>query len=132
MLMAISSYKDLVVWQKSFQLSKDIYKFTNKLPKTEQFGLSSQLQRCAVSIPSNIAEGQQRASIKEYRQFLGIAKGSAGELETQLLIAQDVYGADARALVQQVDEIQKMLFSLSKKLVPKTSNLEPIFAGGQK
>lgn len=131
MLMVISSYKDLVVWQKSFQLSKDVYKFTNKLPKSEQFGLSSQLQRCAVSIPSNIAEGQQRTNIKEYKQFLGIARGSAGELETQLLIAQDVYNIDANKLIFQVHEVQKMVSSLNKKLVPRTSHLEPSFARGQ-
>ncbi len=129
--MVISSYKDLIVWQKSFQLSKDVYKFTAKLPKTEQFGLSSQLQRCAVSIPSNIAEGNQRNSRKEYRQFLNIARGSAGELETQLLIAQDVYKREVGNLIGSLTEIQKMLFSLYKNLEPKTYDLEPSFDGGQ-
>jgi four helix bundle protein len=118
--MALQSFKNLIVWQKSFELVKDIYILTNLLPKTEQYGLTSQLQRCAVSIPSNIAEGQQRNNIKEYRQFLGIARGSAGELETQLLLVSEIYKLNTVSHISKLQEIQKMLLSLYKKLEPST------------
>ncbi len=82
----ISSYKDLIVWQKSVELVTEIYAATSKFPRDEVFGLTSQLRRCAVSVPSNIAEGQGRASKGEFIQFLSHARGSLFELETQLLI----------------------------------------------
>ena len=104
------------VWQLSFYLVEDIYKLCGKLPKSEQFGLASQLQRCAVSIPSNIAEGQQRNGVNEFKQFLSIARGSAAELSTQLLLVSSIYGLNTTALIDRVEEIQKMLYSLQKKL----------------
>ncbi|MGH7195708.1 MAG: four helix bundle protein [Candidatus Saccharimonadales bacterium] len=118
--MTVASFKNLIVWQKSFALVKQIYELTNQLPKHEQFGLASQLQRCAVSIPSNIAEGQQRNNLKEYCQFLGIARGSAGELETQLLLVKEIYKIDTTDLVSKTQEIQKMLCSLTTKLKSRT------------
>jgi four helix bundle protein len=118
--MSLNSYKDLIVWQKSYELVKQAYKLTECLPKTEQFGLVSQIRRCAVSVPSNIAEGQQRHNIKEYKHFLGIAKGSAAELETQLLLCKDLYGKDITTQLRLLYEVQKMLGSLNRKLVPKT------------
>ena len=114
--MAIQSYRKLIVWQKSFELVKDIYTLTNMLPKEEQFGLISQMRRCAISIPSNIAEGQQRNNAKEYRQFLGVARGSAAELSTQLLLTQELYKIDATDLLISTESIQKMLFVLIQKL----------------
>jgi len=116
--MVINSYKDLIVWQKSFALAKNIYELTASLPKNELYGLSSQVQRCAVSIPSNIAEGQQRNHIKEYRHFIGIAKGSAAELETQLLLISDIYGINCDNQIGILNEIQKMLTALIKRLEP--------------
>jgi four helix bundle protein len=118
--MAIQSFKELTVWQKSLDLAAEVYKLTAQLPKNEAYGLSSQLQRCSVSIPSNIAEGQQRNNIKEYRQFIGISRGSAGELETQLLLVERIYKIDTAQLVDKTHEIQKMLYVLYKKLEPKT------------
>lgn len=118
--MKIKSYKDLIVWQKSFILSKDIYLLTVQLPNEEQFGLVSQLRRCAISIPSNIAEGQQRNNIRGYRQFLGIAKGSAAELETQPLIAKEIYRISIEEEITLLYEVQKMLGSLTRKLAPST------------
>lgn len=118
--MPLKSFKDLIVWQKSFALVKHVYSLSTKLPKYEQFGLSSQIQRCAVSIPSNIAEGQQRNNLPEYRQFLGIAKGSSAELETQLLLVRDIYGLNTKEALELNKEVQKMLGSLHKKLAPKT------------
>jgi four helix bundle protein len=82
------SYRDLVVWQKSMQLVTDIYRITKAFPKEEIYGLTSQIRRAAVSIPSNIAEGQGRRTSSEFHQFLGHARGSIMELETQILIAQ--------------------------------------------
>ena len=114
--MAIDSYRKLIVWQKSFQLVKDIYLLTKDLPKDEQFGLVSQMRRCAISIPSNIAEGQQRNNAKEYRQFLGVARGSAAELSTQLLLVQELYGKEVSMLLEDIESIQKMLYSLLQKL----------------
>ena len=81
------SYKDLVAWQKSMDLVTAIYHATRDFPKDEQFGLTSQVRRAAVSIPSNVAEGQGRLSEKEFRYFLGQARGSLMEVETQLQIA---------------------------------------------
>ncbi|HSX37084.1 MAG TPA: four helix bundle protein [Patescibacteria group bacterium] len=95
--MPIQSYRDLRVWQQSFDLVKEVYRLSSLLPKDEQFGLVSQIRRCAVSIPSNIAEGQQRNNAKEYRQFLGIARGSAAELSTQLLLIKELYKLDTAA-----------------------------------
>jgi len=114
--MVIQSYKKLIVWQKSFELVKDVYSLTKELPKDEQFGLVSQMRRCAISIPSNIAEGQQRNNAKEYRQFLGVARGSAAELSTQLLLTHDLYKLDVADLLITTESIQKMLFSLIQKL----------------
>src|SRR3989344_7165767 len=87
----INSYKDLIVWQKSIKLTEQIYNITNKFPEREKFCLSNQMRRAAVSIPSNIAEGKARVSRKDFVQYLRIANGSACELETQLIIAKDIY-----------------------------------------
>ena len=88
--MEIKSYRDLVVWKKSMAVAKKIYSITNKLPKTETYGLISQMRRFAVSIPSNIVEGFSRHSVKAYRSFLVISHGSKSELETQLLLCVDI------------------------------------------
>ncbi len=118
--MTLQSFKDLIVWQKSIQLVKQIYILTEELPKSEIFGLTSQMRRAAVSIPSNIAEGYKRKNIREYIQFLSIADASAAELEKQIIIMKEVYktnstdGAESTLL-----EIQKMLNALIRKLNPK-------------
>jgi four helix bundle protein len=114
------TYKDLIVWQKSMLLTKQIYQLTSQLPSNEKYGLASQIQRAAVSIPSNIAEGQQRNNIKEYRQFLGISKGSCAELETQLILTGDIYEIDCSEQLSLLVEVQKMLTVLLKKLEPRT------------
>lgn len=114
--MTVSSYRDLIVWQKSYELVKEVYLLTSRLPKSESFGLISQIQRCAVSIPSNITEGQQRNNIKEYKQFLGITRGSAAELSTQLLLVNDIYNVKDQKCITKLEEIQKMLYGLIQKL----------------
>ncbi len=117
--MALSSYKDLHVWQHSRELTKNVYKLCEKLPKDEVFGICSQMKRSSVSIPSNIAEGYRRNNRKEYVQFIGIAAGSAAELETQLILVNDIFSIDTAELVNDLNQIQKMLYSLKKKLDPK-------------
>ncbi|MEK7187809.1 MAG: four helix bundle protein [Patescibacteria group bacterium] len=111
------SFKDLEVWKKGVALVKVIYRITDQFPKSELYSLSSQMRRCAVSIPSNVAEGYKRRNRKEYIQFLGVANGSAGELETQIIIAEELYpGQDFREAKNLIEEIQKMLTVLMKKL----------------
>ena len=110
------SYRELNVWKQSFQVAEDVYKLCISLPQTEKFGLKSQMQRCAVSIPSNIAEGQQRNGAKEFSQFLSIARGSAAELSTQLLLTSSIYKVDTSKLVDDVEAIQRMLYALQQKL----------------
>lgn len=109
------SYKDFIPWQKSMLLVELVYKITARLPKDELHGLSSQMRRSAVSIPSNIAEGSKRGK-KEYGQFLKIAYGSSAELETQLLIAEKIFSLKTDEEVLLLIEIQKMLSASIKKL----------------
>src|SRR3974390_2610222 len=106
----ICSYTDLVVWQKAVELVTEIYKATSNFPREELFGLTSQIRRSAVSVPSNIAEGQGRATKGEFVQFLGHARGSLFELETQVLIAAELkYLSDEhqRRLGEQVQEVAR-------------------------
>lgn len=103
---------------------KEIYSATKDFPKEERFGITSQIQRCAVSIPSNIAEGCGRNSSKELFQFLSIAQGSSYELETQLILASDLnYMPNALFVTinNQVQEVQKMLFAFKKTVKAKTN-----------
>lgn len=115
----MSSYKDLFVWQKSIQLVTDIYKLTKVFPKDEYYGLVSQMQRAAVSIPSNIAEGNERNSNKEFAHFLYIAKGSLAELETQIIIAEKldyVTGNQITNILSNCQEIGRMINGLLTKI----------------
>jgi four helix bundle protein len=115
----MNNYKELKIWQRSVDLAVRIYKETQKFPKEEQYGLTSQIRRSAVSIPSNIAEGAGRNSRKEFNNFLGVSHGSSCELETQLIIAQRVELLDEvilESLQQQISEIQKMTRGLKDSL----------------
>src|SRR3989344_7860075 len=115
--MAILSFKELTVWQKSMDLAKRVYKISQTLPPEEKFGLVSQMQRCAVSIPSNIAEGNKRSTSKDYAQFLRLAGGSAAELETQLLLSQSIYGVEIKTELALLEEVQKMLEVMKRRLL---------------
>jgi four helix bundle protein len=111
----VQSYRDLVAWNKAMELVTEIYRVTHNFPKEELFGLMSQLRRAAVSIPSNIAEGKGRLSKGELRQFLGNARGSLAEVETQILIAQNLSYLDAAktsGLLTKVEEVGKILNGL--------------------
>ena len=117
--MAINSYKDLIVWQKSMDLVTKVYQMTAALPASEQFGLISQMRRCAISVPSNIAEGYGRQATGEYRHHLCIGRASVLELETQVLLAQRLgYLAEgqSKSILEDIDDISKMLASLISKL----------------
>lgn len=113
------NYKELKVWAKAVDLSTAVYAICSKLPHEEKFGLRSQMQRSGVSIASNIAEGAGRSGNKEFAHFLSIAVGSCYELETQLLIAQNVGHLDkidVEGIQNQITEITKMIYKLSKSL----------------
>lgn len=114
--MATYNFQDLQVWQRSMLLVENTYKIIQQLPKSEQFALSDQVRRCSVSIPSNIAEGQKRLSNKETVQFSSIALGSLGELQTQLILCQRLYNLDTSTLVDECEQITKMLTSLIRSL----------------
>lgn len=117
--MPIRSYKDLIAWQKALELTTAIYSITRKFPKEETFGLTSQLRRAAVSIPSNIAEGHARNSSREFGHFLTIALGSLNEAETQLLIAQKLgYLAPETVaiLLKDASEVGKIIQGLAASL----------------
>jgi four helix bundle protein len=115
----MAGYRDLKVWQAAMRLAEEVYRLSARFPKHETYGLSSQLQRSAVSLPSNIAEGHGRNSSKEFNHFLGIALGSLAELETQVMLAQRLNYLTEEEISQALqiaDEIGKMLKGLQKSL----------------
>jgi len=115
--MAINSFKDLIVWQKSMDIIPNIYKITRELPLEERYGLASQLQRASLSIPSNIAEGSKRSGRSDFRHFCLVALGSAAEVETQLLVIKKLYPSiPTDDAINEIVDIQKMLSSLTKNL----------------
>ncbi len=108
-------FKDLIAWKKSISLVKAVYRITEGFPAHETYGLKSQLRRAAVSIPSNIAEGQSRFSRVEFRHFLRNAKGSLGEVETQLIIAHElgyINPAQLRPLTAGIEELGRLISGL--------------------
>ncbi len=117
--MKIKNFKDLEIWRRSVQLTEEIYKITNNFPKEEIYGLTSQIKRASVSIPSNISEGFARLYNREYRQFLYISLGSCAELTTQITIASRLNYLDeneSSKILKEIEEISKMIMSLIKKL----------------
>lgn len=110
--MSSKTHKDLNVWKSGIDLVTEIYIFSNKLPREELFGLSSQMRRAAVSVTANIAEGSARRSTKEFIRFLYISLGSCSELETLLVITKNVYGHETVELQFKIDGISRMLVAL--------------------
>jgi four helix bundle protein len=124
----LKSYRDLLVWQKGIDLVVVAYKATASFPKSEIYGLTSQLRRAATSIPANIAEGYGRGSRKEYLQFLQIAQGSLKELETHVIIAEKLFyltPLQTKRLLDETAELGRMLGSLIRKLKSSTSGPTP-------
>jgi len=116
----IKTFKDLVVWQKSIELVKNVYRITKDFPIEEQYCITAQMRRASISIPSNIAEGFRRKHNKEYMRFLNIALGSCAELETQIIIARELSYIDVneeRSLLELLDYICRMIVNLNKKLI---------------
>ncbi len=112
-------YKDLLIWQKGMALAKVVYRLSLQFPADERYGLTAQVRRAAVSVPSNIAEGQARHTTKEFLQFLSHAQGSLAELETQLLLSVELEYVRQEAAspgLQEIDELQKMIVGLKRKL----------------
>jgi len=113
------NFKELKIWQKGFSIAVNAFKLVSTFPKEEKYGLSSQITRAAVSIPSNVAEGSSRSSEKDYSRFIELSLGSSFETETQLLIAEAVNYGDAdlrKTMLSDIDEEQKMLISFLNKL----------------
>ena len=110
------NFKELLVWKKSIDLVKSVYQLTSSLPSEEKFGLMSQMNRSSVSIPSNIAEGSGRTSSKEFLYFLNIAISSSYELETQLIISNQLFLRDVENILSQISEVQKMILGLKKNI----------------
>jgi four helix bundle protein len=110
--------KELKIWHKAMEVVTQVYRLTTDFPKEEKYGLTSQIRRSAVSIPSNMAEGAGRNSNKEFVHFLGISNGSSYELQTQLLLCRNFNLVDSQIdpLLDQIDQIQKMNYSLQLKL----------------
>ncbi|TXT35117.1 MAG: S23 ribosomal protein [Planctomycetota bacterium] len=116
------SYRDLIVWQRSIQLVKKVYEVTRSFPADERFGLVSQMRRAAVSISSNIAEGQARRTTGEFTNFLSQAEGSTAELDTQFLIACELEFDSERSRQEipgLIDEVSRMLNALRRSVSPK-------------
>lgn len=115
----IKSYRDLEVWQKAMDLAVDCYKLTEKFPTDEKYGLCSQLQRAAASIPANIAEGHSRHHTKEFLQFVSVAKGSLAELETHLILANRlayIEGNGLEVMLEKTSTLGRMLNGLQRSL----------------
>lgn len=115
-------YRELLVWQKGMDLVDMVYDHTQPMPREEMFGLTSQIRRSAVSVPSNLAEGHARSSTRDFLRFIAISKGSLAELETQLLIAERRHYIEKKAvnaMLDQCDEVNRMLTGLQKSLNEK-------------
>jgi four helix bundle protein len=117
--MGVKSYKELNIWKKGVEIVNTIYEITKSFPRDEIYGLTAQMRRCAVSIPSNIAEGFVRQHNREYKQFLYIALGSCAELETQCIVSyeQRYIRKDTRdALLEEIDHESRMLMNMIKSV----------------
>lgn len=115
----INHFQDLQIWRKGVDLVKSIYSLTNKFPSSETYGLVSQMRRSAISVPSNIAEGFKRFHNNEFRQFLYISLGSCAELETQLVIANElnyITHENRKNIIEDINHISRMIYNLIKKL----------------
>jgi four helix bundle protein len=112
-------YKELIVWQKARVLVKEVYELSASFPNSEKYGLTSQAQRAAISIPANIAEGSGRGSNKDFSRFLDIATASAFELETEIILSYDlafISEQNLNIILPKIQEVQKMLYSFKHQL----------------
>jgi four helix bundle protein len=124
----VDSFKDLIMWQKAMDLAAVVHELAARFPKSEIYGLAIQLRRAAVSVPSNIAEGQQRYGDREFIHFLSITLGSLAETETQLLLAvrfQYLTEKDVESAMQLIDECQRMVHSMRNRIIGGQSRHGP-------
>jgi four helix bundle protein len=115
----VAGYQDLLVWQRSMDLVERVYRLTASFPQSEQWGLTSQMRRAVISVPSNIAEGYGRQATGEYRHHLSIGRGSLLELETQILLSKRLkylQPSDGDSVINEIEQISKMLATLISKL----------------
>lgn len=127
--MSPSHFRELDVWRLSMDLAKTVYSLTADFPREERYGLSSQLQRAAVSIPSNIAEGNARASTRDYARFIAMACGSVAELQTQIALAMELSLADsaaAESTMETAERVSKMLHKLHRSLIQRLETGSPV------
>jgi four helix bundle protein len=120
----LKNYRELIVWQKSYQSCLEIYRITKDFPKEEKYGLTSQIRRAAVSVPSNIAEGYGRKTTPDYVRSLYVAYGSNCELETQILLSRDllyINKEDSKKIQENIEEVERMLKALIKSLEKRYS-----------
>ncbi len=115
-LKKVHNFRELKIWKESLVLVKNVYLLTSQLPKDEKFGLVSQINRCAVSIPSNIAEGSGRTTEKEFLHFLNIAISSSYELETQLILIEDIFKIQTKSILIELETLQKMIGAFKRIL----------------
>ncbi len=115
------NFRELKIWKEAMNIVKSVYLLTSQLPADERFGLVSQINRCAVSIPSNIAEGSGRTSNKEFLYFLNISLSSSFELETQLILSNDLFNLQTEDLILKIHELQKMTVGFKKIITDKIS-----------
>jgi len=121
--------EELKIWKKAIKLATEVFEVSENFPHEEKFGLTSQIRRCAVSIPSNISEGAGRNSMKEFIHFLGVANGSSNELQTQLIISSELNLIDNKSMERlrsQLTEIQKMNYTFQKTLKNKINGMAGI------
>jgi len=126
--MVVKKYQDLIAWQKGIALVAEVYSISSNFPREEMYGLTSQVRRAAVSVPSNIAEGQGRASSGEFVQFLCHARGSLYEVETQVIVAEDlcyISAEQAEGLIQRIGELGRILNGLITSLQARKSRVPP-------
>lgn len=110
------NFRELTIWKEGLEIAQRTYRFTAKLPDNEKFGLVSQMNRCSISIPSNIAEGSGRTSDKEFIHFLNISLSSTYELETQLLLCGDLFSVDTNEIISKLQNLQKMIGGFKRTL----------------
>lgn len=110
------NFRELIIWKNSIILVKDVYSLTKNLPESEKFGLISQMNRCAVSLPSNIAEGSGRTSEKEFIHFLRIAISSSYELETQLVLIHELFEIETADIITRITDLQNKIGAFIRKI----------------
>jgi four helix bundle protein len=117
------NFRELKIWKDSMNLTKNVYLLTSQLPTEEKFGLKSQLNRCAISIPSNIAEGSGRTSDNEFNHFLNISLSSSYELETQLILLNELFEIELNEILTELQSLQRMIGGFKKTLKTKDKSV---------